>query len=383
MRIFLSWSGEISKRIADEIKVYIPIIFDGKVDFFYSPEIRKGEKWQEELFKNIANCKATIICITPENKGAPWINFEAGVIAANEFKTCPIYFGFRDCSTEGPLSCFQATLYNKTDFFRLIESINNELDEKTDKEILKNLFEKNWKHLNSRINSILRENNLPTTGRDRIGVIKHAIKSNVVPSLMILMAVIIGPLLIVFSTLEYIKESNRFNEKWGQNYGTLTQFEISSTYSKIISEKSKNILEKIENNKISESADPNISTIMRQLNNPVINYDNEMDKIRIPCSEIDLAFTYDVNDQSYSSSELGKKEVSYSIFQEMQKKIGMVITVYYNKQSPKEAYIYNPEKHSRLWLVGLVILTYIMFVWPLIYGISRFKTKSNSSNSDL
>lgn len=374
MRIFLSWSGEISKRIADEIKVYIPIIFDDKVVFFYSPEIRKGEKWQEELFKNIANCKATIICITPENKGAPWINFEAGVIAANEFKTCPIYFGFRDCSTEGPLSCFQATLYNKTDFFRLIESINNELDEKIDKEILKNLFEKNWKHLNSGINSILRENNLPTTGRDRIGVIKHAIKSNVVPSLMILIVIIVGLPLIFTSISECIKESNRFNEKWGQNYGILTQFEISSAYSKYISEESKNILEKIENNKIKESSDPNISTIMR----PVINYDNEMDKIKIPCSEINLSFTYDVNDQSYSASELGKEEISYSIFQEMQKKIDMAITVYYNKQSPREAYIYNPEKYVPLRSAVIAFLTFILVAYFFLRSISRFKTKSNS-----
>ena len=379
MRIFLSWSGEISRRIADEMKLYIPKIFDDKVDFFYSPEIRKGERWSEELFKNLADCKAAMICITPENTGAPWINFEAGAIAVKKFRTCPIYFGFRDCGTEGPLSCFQATLYNKTDFFRLVTNINDELDIKIDKEILKNRFEKSWKSLKSRINNVLRENNLPITDRDISGNIRHAIKNNILASCAIFIAIIVGLPVFFILISRGIQESNRIYEKWGQTYGTLTRFKTSSAYSKYISETSKRILEKIEKSKISERSDPNMPTTMR----PVINYNDEMDKIKIPCHEIDLEFIYDVNSQTYSASELGKKKISYSIFREIEKKINGAISVHYNKQSPREGFLYNPEKSNQFTSFVNVLLSVIVIGCFLAYGFSQFKTKNNSSISNL
>ena len=81
MKVFVSWSGELSKEIAEVLKKWIPCIIQS-VEVFYSPEdIEKGDNWDATISSELSECNYGIICLTPENTMAPWINFEAGAIA--------------------------------------------------------------------------------------------------------------------------------------------------------------------------------------------------------------------------------------------------------------------------------------------------------------
>ena len=44
-------------------------------------DIEKGENWDKILSQELEECRYGIVCLTPENINAPWINFEAGAIA--------------------------------------------------------------------------------------------------------------------------------------------------------------------------------------------------------------------------------------------------------------------------------------------------------------
>ena len=81
MKIFISWSGELSCKVAKILKMWIPCVIQS-VDVFFSPEdIEKGNNWDKTISTELENCSYGIICLTKDNVEAPCINFEAGAIA--------------------------------------------------------------------------------------------------------------------------------------------------------------------------------------------------------------------------------------------------------------------------------------------------------------
>ena len=140
MKVFVSWSGELSKEIAEVLKKWIPCIIQS-VEVFYSPEdIEKGDNWDATISSELSECNYGIICLTPENTMAPWINFEAGAIKPSDIK--------------GPLSRYQATRFEKQDFFQLLKSINSALDSPLELTILQNAFEAMWATLDAEATEI-------------------------------------------------------------------------------------------------------------------------------------------------------------------------------------------------------------------------------------
>ena len=81
MKVFISWSGEFSRKAAESLSKWIQIIIQ-TVDVFYSPDdIEKGENWNNRLSEELEQSNFGIICLTPENIKAPWILFETGALS--------------------------------------------------------------------------------------------------------------------------------------------------------------------------------------------------------------------------------------------------------------------------------------------------------------
>ena len=54
MKVFVSWSGELSKEIAEVLKKWIPCIIQS-VEVFYSPEdIEKGDSWDATISSELS-----------------------------------------------------------------------------------------------------------------------------------------------------------------------------------------------------------------------------------------------------------------------------------------------------------------------------------------
>lgn len=156
MKIFISWSGELSHKIAEILDQWIPCILQSVETFFSTEDIEKGDNWDRVISERLSECNHGIICLTPDNLNAPWINFEAGAIAKTfDSKVTALMININPSDIKGPLSRYQATRLEKNDFYQLIFSINKELEKPLEDKHLKNIFDSIWKNLESEINNAI------------------------------------------------------------------------------------------------------------------------------------------------------------------------------------------------------------------------------------
>ena len=157
MKLFISWSGEFSQRVAERLSIWIPTIIQS-VEVFYSPEdIAKGENWSNRLSEELDNCSFGIVCLTPENVAAPWIHFEAGALSKSlNARVSAIMLNVSPSDVKGPLAHYQNTAFERNDFFRLFQSINKASDTPLKPEILRNAFNNAWENLKAEIEGIIK-----------------------------------------------------------------------------------------------------------------------------------------------------------------------------------------------------------------------------------
>lgn len=127
MKVFISWSGERSKQLAEAIREWLPNVLQFVKPYFTPADIEKGARWASEISKELEQSKIGIIAMTEENLTSPWIMFEAGAISrvVEEGRVCPIVFGVRKTDLVGPLASFQAIEFNRAEVRQLLTTINN------------------------------------------------------------------------------------------------------------------------------------------------------------------------------------------------------------------------------------------------------------------
>ncbi len=145
MKVFVSWSGKLSKKIAESIKKWLPCFINQVEVFFSSEDIEKGENWDSKISKELSECNYGIICLTKENVSAPWVNFEAGAIAkALDSRAATLMININPSDVKGPLSRYQATKLEKEDFYQLIKDINSQCENPVIENVLENTFNGLW-----------------------------------------------------------------------------------------------------------------------------------------------------------------------------------------------------------------------------------------------
>ncbi|WP_406297026.1 TIR domain-containing protein [Embleya sp. NBC_00888] len=127
MKVFLSWSGERSRQVAEALKYWIPDVIQEIDPWVSSQDIAKGGKGIEEITHELAATDFGIICVTPENEASRWINFEAGSLA-KQFAiahVAPFLIDMKIADLTGPLAKFQATVgESRDDVRKLIGDMN-------------------------------------------------------------------------------------------------------------------------------------------------------------------------------------------------------------------------------------------------------------------
>src|SRR4051794_9725904 len=81
MRVFISWSGEKSHTVAVALRDWLPSVMHGLEPFVSSKDIDGGAYWRAEVSANIAAADFGVLCVTRDNRLAPWLNFEGGALA--------------------------------------------------------------------------------------------------------------------------------------------------------------------------------------------------------------------------------------------------------------------------------------------------------------
>lgn len=161
-KVFISWGGELSKKLAAEISNWLPRVLQFVKPYFTPDDIEKGARWESHIAEELSSSNVGIICLTKDNFERSWILFEAGALSNNLGKSnvCTILFDVDSSNMKGPLTCFQATKFEKTDFKKLIQTINNTGGEsQLDTSTLNDVFEMWWPKLEKNISEILSSNN--------------------------------------------------------------------------------------------------------------------------------------------------------------------------------------------------------------------------------
>ena len=161
MKIFISWSGELSKKFAEALSKWLPCLLQ-KNEVFYSPDdIEKGENWDQRISSELSKCNFGLICLTQENLTAPWINFEAGAIAKSlESRVAALLIGINPSDIKGPLSRYQATKIERVDFLHLLQDINRNSDAAIDQNVLETTFQGLWPTIENELQTIIKENTI-------------------------------------------------------------------------------------------------------------------------------------------------------------------------------------------------------------------------------
>jgi hypothetical protein len=150
MEVFISWSGDTSKALAEVLRRWLPGVIQ-TVKPYYSPDdIAKGSRWSAEIAQELDASRIGLLCITRENLSAPWILFEAGALSKNlgQSRVCPILFGIDPSNIQGPLVQFQAAQFDKAEMKRVVTMINSECgDAALEPDVLSDVFEMWWPQL--------------------------------------------------------------------------------------------------------------------------------------------------------------------------------------------------------------------------------------------
>lgn len=166
MKVFLSWSGNHSFKVANSLRTWLPTVLQAIKPWLSEEDINKGARWAFELSEQLETTNACIVCITPDSLTSEWIHFEAGAASKVIEKSliCPYLVGLKKTDLSGPLSQFQASEAVRDDTLKLLKSLNEQLASNAlDIDILTKTFDRFWPELESSLQAIdLNRNNSQT-----------------------------------------------------------------------------------------------------------------------------------------------------------------------------------------------------------------------------
>lgn len=133
MKVFISWSGNLSHSLALQLKDWLPLVLPFTKPYVSSEDVDKGARWSTDIAGELEAAAFGILCVTPVNVGEPWINFEAGALSRSldKSRVCPLLAGLRPAEIDrrSPLLQFQAAVFEKNDTWNLVQTIQKAANE--------------------------------------------------------------------------------------------------------------------------------------------------------------------------------------------------------------------------------------------------------------
>jgi len=122
--IFISWSGDISRTVANCLRQSLPLIYRVQ-PWLSTRDLPPGRPWLPELLGQLQKCHIGILVVTADNIDSPWMQFEAGALCKNfdQSRVFPFLVGLEPTNLRGPFAQIQAIPADKPGTLKLVESI--------------------------------------------------------------------------------------------------------------------------------------------------------------------------------------------------------------------------------------------------------------------
>jgi len=156
MKIFISWSQSRSQALAQAINEWLKPVLHFVEPWLSTSDIQSGDRWGNELAKNLQDTNFGILCVTSDNLNAPWLLFEAGALAKSidDGRVIPLLLDLEKSDLSGPLTQFQAEKADKEGVRKLVESLNKAAPSPIAQDMLNTLFDALWPNLEAKISEI-------------------------------------------------------------------------------------------------------------------------------------------------------------------------------------------------------------------------------------
>lgn len=156
MKVFISWSGERSHALGDALHDWIPLVLHYVEPWLSEADIQAGQRWAEQVAKELEASNFGIICVTRENVGSPWVLFEAGALAKSMqgSRVIPLLLDLEVRDITGPLAQFQAKKVERAGLLEVIQSLNGLAPHPVPEDRVTQLFEALWPELEKKATAI-------------------------------------------------------------------------------------------------------------------------------------------------------------------------------------------------------------------------------------
>ncbi|MCY1271590.1 hypothetical protein D9M68_222920 [compost metagenome] len=160
MKLFISWSKEPAKSIAQELRHVIPMVLPGVIPWMSEIDIPKGGRWSPEIAQQLDGTDTGVIIVTSTNRTEPWLFFEAGALSKSvaDGRVHPLTVGIEKHDLVGPLSQFQATAFDRADFLKLLFALNKDLEVPLPESDIEQRFNRLWTGLETNVKAALERN---------------------------------------------------------------------------------------------------------------------------------------------------------------------------------------------------------------------------------
>jgi len=156
-KIFISWSGDRSKEVAEALHSWILLMFDNADPWVSTRNLDGGVNWFQVLSERLNESEIGIFCLTPENISSnhianhSWMLYEAGALAKTR-SVCPYLLDIESGEIMEPLREFHAITANESETKNLANTLNKSI--KLDNALLDKKFETFWPDLEKKLNDI-------------------------------------------------------------------------------------------------------------------------------------------------------------------------------------------------------------------------------------
>lgn len=170
LKVFISWSKPRGRAVAEALRDWLPTVIQSVMPWMSAADIDAGARWLQDIMTELQETDFGIICLTPENRDAPWLNFEAGALAKSidHSRVCPYLLDLEGNQVTGPLAQYQATEASKEGTRKLVLGINRALGSEAlpDERLIKT-FNKFWPDLEEKLAAIVVPEEAPSPRRSQ------------------------------------------------------------------------------------------------------------------------------------------------------------------------------------------------------------------------
>jgi len=182
MKVFLSWSGNRSKEVANLLSEWLCCVIQAARPWISTRDLDRGSLWFGEINDQLKDTTVGIICLTQENKARPWILFEAGALAKglSTSRVCTLLIDLDPKDIEDLLAQFNHTFPTSDSIYGLVKTLNSTLGASgLDIRVLDQVFKTYWPQFEEKFKVVLEqtETHAPSKPRPKEDVLGEILEN--------------------------------------------------------------------------------------------------------------------------------------------------------------------------------------------------------------